>query len=144
MGVRIITVYPLDDFLFRFSHPLGWFWLIFQADFVLRRSWECEVSRRRDLSKTTVHFRRGDLPFFFSSFLFFFPHPINYLRRSLYLSLLVVTQIRGHRAGAPHLLITCLAFLSQLFLPSSTRVELCLPTLRVGTLGSFFFLQKKI
>ena len=37
---------------------------------------------------------RGNYLFFF----FFFPHPIYYLRPSV-LSLLVVTQIRGHIAG---------------------------------------------
>ena len=64
-------------------------------------------------------------------------YPISYLRPSFYsLSLLVVTQIRGHIAGSsppsplrfvPRIFI---AKIFQLFLPSSTRVELCLPTLR--------------
>ena len=72
-------------------------------------------------------------------FLFIF-FPIYYLRPSFSLSLLVVTQIRCHIAGSspppPHY-GSCLAFfvsiLFQLFLPSSTCVELWLP--RVGVLS---------
>ena len=60
------------------------------------------------------------------------------------LSLLLVTQIRGH--------LTCFSpsplrfvpwiFIArkfQLFLPSSTRVELCLPTLLIGALSSWSY-----
>ena len=53
------------------------------------------------------------------------------------LSLLVGTQIRGHMAGpsppSPLRFVPCIFFIArrfQLFLPSLTPVELCLPTLR--------------
>ena len=75
------------------------------------------------------------LSFFSLSFSNFFP---SYLLSSPFcsLSLLVVTQIRGHTAGSSPLLPTygsCLAFFIarrfQIFLPSSTSAELCSPTL---------------
>ena len=76
---------------------------------------------------------------------FFFPfsfavHPIYYLHLYFSLSFLVVAQIRGHIAGSsppfPLRFVPCIfiARTFQLFLLSSTRVELCLPTL--GTLSS--------
>ena len=82
-----------------------------------------------------------DLFFFFLFFVFsffFFPHPIYDLRPS-FLSLLVVTQIRGHIAGSfPPLPTTvrALDFYREeiLALSSSTRVDLCLLTL--GALSS--------
>ena len=61
-------------------------------------------------------------------------------RPSCSVSLLVVTQIRGHIAGSSPPLPTTVRALHfierkiQLFLPSSTRVKLCLPTL--GDLSS--------
>ena len=81
-------------------------------------------------------------------FLFcFFPIPL--LSSPFFpLSLLVVAQIRGPIAGSsfpyPLGFVPCIfiAKIFQLFLPSSTRVELCLPTL--GPLSSwslFLFLQ---
>ena len=63
--------------------------------------------------------------------------------------IIVVTQIRGHIAGScspyPLLFVPCIfiAIRFQLFLPSSTRVELCFPT--VGALNScsyFIFASK--
>ena len=96
-----------------------------------------------------AHKKTGPLTLFFFFFLFF--HPIYYVRPSI-LSLLVVTQIRGHITGSSPPLPTAVRDLHtwyfvfarrfQLFLPSSTRVELCLPTL--GPLSRypfFFFLQ---
>ena len=79
----------------------------------------------------------------YAKILFFFFHHIYYLRPSTcILSLLVGTQmIQGHIASSsPPLPTTVRAFhffiakIFQLFLPSSTRVELCLPTL--GALSS--------
>ena len=63
----------------------------------------------------------------------FFSHPIHHIRPS-FLSLLVVTQIRGYIAGSSPPLPTtvrALHFYREKIsvLPSSTRVELCLPTL---------------
>ena len=81
-------------------------------------------------------------------FLFFFRIPFT-IFALLFLSLLliVVTQIRGHMAGSfPSSLrfVPCI-FIErrfELFLPSSTRVELCLPTLEaisaVGPFSLFF------
>ena len=67
-----------------------------------------------------------------------------------YLSLLVVTQIRGHIAQAllppyPLRFVPCIfiARRFQLFLPSSTRVELCLPTLGALSSWSFFIFANK-
>ena len=63
---------------------------------------------------------------------------------ALSLLLIVETQIRSHIAGSsppsPLRFVRCIfiARRFQLFLPSSTRVELCLPTLR--TLSSLSFL----
>ena len=58
-------------------------------------------------------------------------HPVYYLRAS-FLSLLVVAQIRGHIAGSSLHCGWCHAFFIarrlQHFLPSSTRIELRLPT----------------
>ena len=71
--------------------------------------------------------------------LFFFPSHLLF-RPSVSLSLLVVTQIRGHIAGyyppSPLQFVPCIfiARIFQLFLPSSIRVELSLPTL--GALSS--------
>ena len=78
--------------------------------------------------------------------LFFFFHPIYCLLCSL--SLLVVTQIRGHIAGSfPPLPTTvrALHFYHEKIsaLPSPTRVELCLPTLGALTSDPFLFLQAK-
>ena len=71
--------------------------------------------------------------FFFFPIPFVFPMPL--LISPFYsLSLLVVTQIRGHIAGSsppyPLRFVPCIfiARRFQLFLPSSTRVELGLPT----------------
>ena len=70
----------------------------------------------------------------------FFVHSIYYLHPSFSLSLPVVTQIRGQITGSSPSLSTTVRALhfyrekNQLFLPSSTPVELCLPTL--GTLSS--------
>ena len=78
-----------------------------------------------------------------------FVHPIYYLRPSFSLSLLVVTQIRGHIADAsppsPLGFVPCIfiARRFQLFLPSSTRVQLCLPTvgLFLSELALFIVLE---
>ena len=78
-------------------------------------------------------------------FNFFAPSHFYYLRLS-FLSLLVVTQIRGHIiAGSlppyPLRFVPCIfiARRFQLFLPSSTRVELCLLTHTLGALSSWSF-----
>ena len=69
------------------------------------------------------------------STLFFFLRPICYPRTILSPSLPVVTQIRGHIAGSspPSPLRHVPSFLSREiihhFLPSSTGVKLCVPTL---------------
>ena len=78
----------------------------------------------------------------------FFVHHIYYVRPSILsilFSLLVVTQIRGHIAGSspplPALRFVPCFFIArrfQLFLPSSTRVELFL--LALGALSSWSFL----
>ena len=75
-------------------------------------------------------------------FIFYFPPPFFYLRLFFFsLSLLVVTQIRGHIEGSSSPLSTtarALSFLSReyfsSFFPRRLRVELCLPTL--GALSS--------
>ena len=116
----------------------------------------------RNLGPPGKRYERFYLPLSFVAFsfllllllllLFLIPFTIFAL---LFLSLLVVTQIRGHRAGSsPPLPSTVRALhfywekISVLktfsFLPSLTRVELCLPTL--GALSSltvdlFIFLQ---
>ena len=88
----------------------------------------------------------------------FFP-PSHLLCSSLFLSFLclspsllytwniVVTQIRGHIAGysppSPLRFVLCISVARrfQLFLPSSTRVELCLPTLEaLSAIDPFLFL----
>ena len=86
---------------------------------------------------------------FFSFFSLFF-HPIH-LRPSFSLSLLVVTQIRGHIAGSsPPLPTTVRALhyrenISALScLVDSRRIELCLPTLDALSSWSFFFVAKKV
>ena len=70
---------------------------------------------------------------FFSKFFFFsFSYPIYNLRPSSHLSLLDVTQIRGHIADSsppsPLRFVPCISIARgfQLFLPWSIRVELCL------------------
>ena len=72
-------------------------------------------------------------------------HPIYHVRPPFSLSLLVVPQIWGHIAGSsppsplrfkPFIFI---ARRLQPFPPSSTRVELCLPTLGALSSLSFFF-----
>ena len=78
------------------------------------------------------------------SFLSFF-FPSHVLSSPFFpLSLLVVTQIRGHIdiAGSslpsPQRFVPCIIIAArlQLFLPSSTRIALCLPTL--GALSRYF------
>ena len=81
-------------------------------------------------------------------FLSFFPsHRLS--RRFFSLSFLVVTQIRGHIAGSSPPSPLRLIFIArrfQLFLPSSTRVELCLPTLRAlsSSVDPFFSFSSSI
>ena len=97
------------------------------------------VSQR--VSLRSLHLLRA-LAFFL---LFSISIPFSLLSSPFYaLSLLVATQIRGHIAGSsppsplrfvPSIFI---ARRFQLFLPSSTRVELCLPTL--GALSSCLLL----
>ena len=76
-------------------------------------------------------------------FVLFSPHPIYCLRPSFLspsyqgIILIVVIQIQGHIAGSSPSRQRFAFFIArrfQLFLPSSTRVELCLPTL--GALGN--------
>ena len=79
----------------------------------------------------------------------FFSYSICYLRPS-FLSLLVVTQIRGHKTGpfppSPLRFVPCIFIAGrfQIFLPSSTRVELFLPTLHALSSWSvlYFFGNK--
>ena len=84
-------------------------------------------------------------PFFFLLF-FSIPFTPEYCLRPSIFSLLVVTQIRGHIAGPfppPPTTVRALHFYRekiQLFVPSSTRVELCLPTLGALSSWSIFFL----
>ena len=75
-------------------------------------------------------------------FVLFSPHPIYCLRPSFLspsyqgIIFIVVIQIQGHIAGSSPSRQRFAFFIArrfQLFLPSSTRVELCLPTL--GALG---------
>ena len=73
--------------------------------------------------------------FLFLFLIVFFFHPIHYLRLSI-LSLLVVTQIRGHIAGSSPPLPTTVRYIFiartyQLFLPSSTRVDCSMETSRI-------------
>ena len=87
---------------------------------------------RMNVSGTLVLYNCSTL-FCFS---FFFPHPIYIFALLFFLFLLVVTLMQGHIAGSsppsPLRFVPCICIARRfkVFLPSSTRVELCLPTLR--------------
>ena len=106
--------------------------------------------RAEMLKSFGLHTHKPALPTFTSKvatfFLFFLPSHVllsYYLRSSFSLSLLVVTQIRRHIAGSslpfPLRFVPCIfiARRFELFLPSSTRVELCPPMLHA--LSSWYF-----
>ena len=89
-----------------------------------------------------------------SGYAFFFVHPIYYVRPSFSLSLLLIRSRNSDPGSHSRLFAppshfgSWLAFLSRevfrCFLPSSTRVELCSPTLLIGALTAvdpLLFLQ---